>query len=253
MSIIIRTTFSNSSWNGRCRAPYRDPRCFMCLNKTLGVESPKPFDELCSGDCWERDLCVQYKWGCTPKGSVFGTRAYLGAKVYFVFKQVDGNYTLWAVSTVRDVDRNVMQCGKPITEKGFSFIHFVPFKPLPEDQLVRNLTVKDLVGISNWRMGRHRYIDAERGAFFEQMIRGESELPVPSETIPEIQNTHNTLESDYSIKIELETTPQINDKLVEIAQREGRAMEDLVREAIAEWLRDREKDIEISQARVKKQ
>jgi hypothetical protein len=151
-------------------------------------------------------------------------------KVFFVFKQRDGRYTLWGKTTVQRIDDKLVEEGKDY-EVGFAFIHFNPFEPLPRDKWKRNLTDVDLVG-QKWLMGLHRYIDTGRESFLERLIEG-GKPETPVEALAVAPSSGNSV---LNIKI----MPHIKKKLEEIAYAEGRQKDDIVREAIAEWLKGRE-------------
>lgn len=231
MGIIIRTLYNNQSWQAPCDNPYKDTGCGFCLMPNVAIKPPSINDEICTGKCWEQSLCIKYRWGCTPRGTTFGGRAHIGMKAFFVYKQLDGNYTLWGKTTVQSIDKKIIEEGDEIIEKGFAFINFSPFEALPKDKWVRDLTAQQLVG-KKWLMGRHRYIDTGRENYLEQLIeritterRAEGPIITPS-----LNN------SSLIIKLK----PNILEKLEEIAYKEGREKDEIVREAIAEWLKGRE-------------
>jgi len=85
--------------------------------------------------------------------------------VYFVFTQPNGKYTLWGITTVNGVDNAIKKDGEN-RERGFSFMHFSPFEPLPEDKWVQDLSAQQLVG-KKWLTGRFRYIKRK---LIEQLI-----------------------------------------------------------------------------------
>ena len=226
MGILIRTLYNNQGWEGLCNSPSKDRSCSLCFEPNVNIRPPSPSDEICTGNCWERNLCIKYRWGCTPQGRAFGKRAYIGMKAFFVYKQSDGNYTLWGKTTVQNIDDKVLEDGED-DERGFAFIHFTPFEPLPKDKWVHNLTAYELVG-EEWRQGRYRYIDGKREAYLEQLIEGTlAERP--------IEPSHS---GDLTLSIKI--MPNIEEKLEEIASKEGRQKDEIVREAIAEWLKGRE-------------
>ena len=230
MGIIIRTLYNNQGWQAPCNSPYKDMGCRLCFEPNVNIRPPSVADEICTGNCWERNLCVKYRWGCTPQGRTFGGRAYVDMKAFFVYKQLDGNYTLWGKTTVQSIDDRVLEEGED-DEKGFAFIHFSPFEPLSKDKWVRGLSAQQLVG-KRWLMGRHRYIDTGRETYLEQIIeegKSETRPEGPIITPPPSGMTLN-------IKI----MPNIEEKLEEIAYKEGRQKDEIVREAIAEWLKGRE-------------
>lgn len=233
MAIIIRVAYNNKGWSGACNAPGKDRLCWQCFTGTLRVTGPKRDDEVCSGDCWERRICTHYRWGCTPKGRVYGPDAYPGAKVFFVFKQPDGNYTLWGKSTVKSIDTEPRSSSFDF-ENGYAFIHFNPFEPLNHDKWIANLSDVQLVG-AKWLQGRHRYIDEAREKYLDQLIEVGSnnssiEMPVTVKT----QN-----DGDTGIDITFTVRKNINQKLETISAEEGRTIEELIREAIAGWLKRR--------------
>ena len=231
MGIMIRVLFNNRGWQAACTDPYRDTYCHRCIDPNVNIDPPTVSDDnICNGDCWERYICTKYRWGCTPKGSVFGSNARVGMKVFLVFRQPDGRYTLWGRTTVQDVEKKVREDGGK-DEKGFSFIHFDQFEPLPKEKWVMNLTDYQLVG-KEWHQGRYRYTDALRDAYLEQLVeKGEVE-DEPEVVITATKPTATNL----SVRI----MPNIDERLEEIAAEEGRQKDEIVREALAEWLRRRE-------------
>ncbi len=230
MSMIIRVLYNNQGWRGSCQAPGKDIGCWQCFEENVDIKLPQRTDEVCTGHCWEQHLCVDYKWGCTPKGRVFGYQAYPETKVFFVFKQPDGNYTLWGKTTIRAVDDEPREEGQDY-EVGFAFIHFNPFEPLPKERWVKNLSSVQLVD-KQWLMGRYRYIDAEREAYLEQLIEGE--VPREQTGMPAVAPTSD------GIGLNIYVTPSIHKKLEGMAKEEGRSIDEIVREAIAEWMKGRQ-------------
>lgn len=230
MGIVIRTLYNNQGWEAPCNSPSNDMNCKFCFKPNVAIKPPKYYDEVCSGNCWERNICVKYHWGCPPPGRAFGGRAYIGMKAFFVYKQLDGNYTLWAKATVQSIDDEPLKEGEE-DEKGFAFMHFSPFKPLPKDKWVRDLTAQELVG-KEWRQGRHRYIDGKREAYLEQLIeRTMAERPAGV-------RTSSLANSDATLNVKIARS--IEEKLEEMATKEGRQKDEIIREAIAEWLKGRE-------------
>ena len=171
MSIIIRTLFNNQGWHAPCVNPDNDWRCEACFPRHGGepsVDVGKPSVNekgICTTVCWDQLICTDYRWGCTPKGNIFGSRAHVGEHAYFVFKQPNGKYTLWGITTVNSRDNAIMKDGEN-WERGFSFMHFTPFESLPEDKWVRDLSAQELVG-NKWGSGRFRYI---KRILIEQLI-----------------------------------------------------------------------------------
>jgi len=230
MGMVIRVLYNNQDWKSPCETPGKDIGCWHCFASAfLGIDPPSQDDKECKGHCWEQHLCVEYKWGCTPKGRTFGYQAYRGIKVFFVFKQPDGNYTLWAKTTVRDIDAEPADKGRDY-EVGFTFIHFDPFEPLSKEKWVKNLRDVQLVG-EKWLMGRYRYIDTEKEDYLEQLIEGgasKERAQMPATTL-----------TSNNISLIINVTPNIHKKLESIANEEGRPIDEIVREAIAEWMKGR--------------
>jgi len=195
----------------------------------VAIKPPTPTDEVCTGNCWELHLCSEYRWGCIPKGRVFGHRAYPGANVFFVFKQPDGKYTLWGETTVHSIDDKPLDEGRD-DEMGFAFIHFNQFEPIPREKWVINLTDIQLVD-EKWLMGRYRYINSEREAYLEQLIEG----PVPENRAKSL----SVAPRQNSRTLNISVVPAVYDRLEYIANEEGRQIDEIVREAVAEWLRER--------------
>ena len=230
MGIVIRTLYNNQNWQVPCKNPGKDSGCWRCFEDILDIKPPSLNDEKCTGHCWDQHLCNEYKWGCTPKGRRFGNRAHPGMKVFFVFKQRDGRYTLWGKTTVQRIDDKLVEEGKDY-EVGFAFIHFNPFEPLPRDKWKGNLTDVDLVG-QKWLMGLHRYIDAEREIKLEQLAEG---------IVPERGGESLvTAELLTTTTLNVNVAPNVYKKLKDIADKEGRQIDEIIREAIAEWLKGRE-------------
>ena len=229
MGMVIRTLYNNQDWRARCKHPYKDGGCWLCFEDNVDIRPPSRTDEICSGHCWEQHLCAEYRWGCIPKGATFGRRAYPGMTVFFVFKQPDGNYTLWGKSTVRNVDDKPLEQGGD-DEVGFAFVRFEPFKPLPRDKWISNLRDIQLVG-QKWLMGRHRYINAEQEAYLQEMCeRGVAERPLQSAM---------GVSTGSDVTLNIMVMPNVYRRLESIARDEGRRVDEIVREAIAEWLKER--------------
>ena len=82
---------------------------------------------------------------------------------------------------------------------------------------------------ADWRQGRFRYIDRDRELYLEKLIKGER---------PEVTQGAATTLSGTSV-LNIEIMPHINDQLEKIAHQEGRQKDEIIREAIAEWLKGR--------------
>ncbi|MFA5367407.1 MAG: hypothetical protein WC333_05970 [Dehalococcoidia bacterium] len=223
MGIVFRVLYNNKDWKARCATPGKDDQCWLCFEDELEITMPKRDSEECTGHCWEQHLCVDYKWGCTPKGRKYGNRARPGVKAFFVFKQSDGRYTLWGKTIVRSVDSKV-------GEDGYAYVYFNAFKPLPKDKWVKDLKDTDLVEES-WRIGRHRFIRQERENALDRLIDG---IATPQETKVASVTRHGS-----SISLNIDISANIYKKLEEIAEEEGREIDEVIRESIAGWLRKR--------------
>ena len=231
MGMVIRVLYNNQGWKSACVRPGTDNLCQKCFAETnIDIRMPHMDDEVCSGLCWERDICTRYEWGCTPKGRKFGLRANEGAKVYMVFQQPDKKYTLWGVTEIADVN---VPPSRELIEHEIDYkqwMHFVPFEPLPKENWLRNLTHYDLVG-EQWRQGRHRYISEEKEAELDDRISGI--------TPQRLSLVATSSSASRSRVMKIDFAPSIRDRLIENSNAEGRQPEDIIKEAVAEWLRDR--------------
>jgi hypothetical protein len=232
MGIIIRVLYNNKNWESACSRPGMDSLCQKCFAETnIDIRRPSKDDEACTGLCWERDICTNYEWGCTPKGKKFGRRAYEGVKVFLVFQQPDHKYTLWGVTKINAV--NVPPKRKLIDHETDykQWMSFVPFKPLRRNQWVKNLRDIDLVN-EQWRQGRHRFISVEKEAELDRRIEGmPPQAPSLGSVAPSLVNIDKTFTVTFA--------PNIRDSLTEVSNAEGRQPEEIIKEAIAEWLRAR--------------
>lgn len=232
MGMVIRLLYNNQDWKSPCTHPGTGSLCHKCFaDSNIDIKRPSKNDEICSGLCWERDLCTNFEWGCTPKGRKFGNRAYEGIKVFFVFQQPDHKYTLWATTKVKNV--NVPPIRQLIAhEIGYNYwMRFVPFEPLPKDKWVRDLRDINLVD-KQWRQGRHRFITPEKKTDLEGLIEGTTSKERFSK--PDIR-----LPISDEKAVSITFSSNIYRRLVEVGKVEGRQIEEIVKEAIAEWLRAR--------------
>ena len=235
MGIVIRVLYNNQGWQAPCKTPgtrntpNRDSLCWLCFRGNVNIRMPSLDNEDCDGHCWEQHICTEYRWGCTPKGKIFGSRVYPGMKVFLIYKQPDGNYTLWGKTTVSSVDKSISG-GDREDEAGFSFIHFDAFEPLPGEKWVPNLSDIQLVG-EKWLQGRYRYVKDEREAYLEGLTEGAS-IENQTTIIREPLHVSNT-------NLNINISPNIYEKLQIVADVEGRQIDEIVRESIAEWLRSR--------------
>lgn len=227
MGLVIRVLYNNQSWQAPCKQPGKDALCWLCFEDNVAIKAPLREDEICSGHCWEQYLCTQFRWGCTPKGRIFGGRAHIDQKVFLVYKQRDGNYTLWGKTTVQAFDPKPVEEGGD-DEVGFAFVHLNPFEPLPKEKWIHNLSDIQLVG-EKWLMGRYRYIDAEHETYLEKSIErpiSEHKTGGPAIALPVV-----------ATRLDLMIAPNIREKLESIASEEGREIDEIVRQAIAEWIK----------------
>lgn len=232
MDIVIVTLFNNEGWQGPCKNPDKDGRCYICFPRDgakpiVDIGRPKVDEQgFCTGgECWEKCLCTtKSRWGSYPPGREFGKQAQPGMKAYFVYRQPDGKYTLWGKTMVQDVNV-VGEDGK------YKYLHFEPFKPLPEDKWARGLAAKELTG-KQWRQGRYRYIDSVREAYLERLIEKGKQFEREIETSPSIPGD--------SVALNIQIKRNIKERLERASDKEGREIKDVVREAIAEWLKGRE-------------
>jgi len=165
MAIIIRHQFNNQDWAGPCQHPGQDSRCYECFQPNVAIASPRWGDSVCSGNCWERYLRTDFRWGCAPKGNVFGRRLNPGDDAFLVHRQTYTSprlYTLWAVARVKSIDVH------PRNVDGFAFMEFQPFDPLPRWE--PDLQAEDLVG-KPWGQGNHRFISEAQAARIRSLIR----------------------------------------------------------------------------------
>lgn len=214
MGIVIRVAFNDKDWKGACLHPLTDPMHYQCREHRVNV-GPIKEDSMgfCTTKCWERELCNKYRWE-NVLGD-WGTRAYSGANVYFVYRQPSGLYTLWGKSQVSQISGNE--------------IFFTPFQPLAKWKT--DLRPKqDLVG-KDWKQGFYRYIDAVQEDKLDRLIEG-------GERQFDDRRDSTSLDS-AATHIEIALKPHIAAKLQRIAEEEGREIEDVVREAIGEWLKSR--------------
>lgn len=230
MGVVLRVAYNNSSWRGPCKNPLDDPMRFeQCIKQKIRVgtrrEQDAPLDRIgqrengeCTATCWEQKLCTDHLWH-----TALGTwrQAQEGDKAYFVFREAGrgGLYTLWGRSRVAQV-------------KGPDIYFEESFEPLPQSKWRQHLTARQLVG-NEWKQGFYRYVDALQEDKLDSLVEGgepeaaqSGKLSVPSA---------DSLASPVSVELK----PHVREKLERIALEEGRDVEEVVREAVGEWLRSR--------------
>ncbi len=164
MDIIIRTAFNNQNWMGKCRNADKDPRLYKCQEKIVDVKFPNDgaFKTDKNGTCaclWcnESALCTEYRWVSDKSFEK------ANGKAFFVFPDTDNNLVLWGTSQVDHVEKG----------RNSYYLYLKEFKPLPEDNWVRDISAQDLFGTS-WGRGTYRYLDEEQKNHLEYLIKNKS-------------------------------------------------------------------------------
>jgi len=161
MGMIIRVAFNKEEWSGRCKNADKDPRLFKCQKRKVDTRyDPDDKGNCLSEDCWEQTLCT-YSGYWMGRGNFDRNRAI--GDVFFVYQAVNKDYVLWGKSKVKSVEGNK--------------ISFEPFKPMPPEKWVRDLSAKklaELAGVKKWGFGTYRYIDTEREATLNDLIQREN-------------------------------------------------------------------------------
>jgi hypothetical protein len=227
MAILFRVAYNNQGWAAPCESPGKDEKCRKCFDGSLNIIAPDHEDETCSGLCWERDLCRNFEWGNTVKHRRFGSDVTGGDTAFFVFRQLGGGYTLWATTKVTAINIPPI---RDLTGHEIGYEHwlrFEPFKPLPEQKWVKNLSDRDLTG-TKWGQGGFRYLTDKK----------EEELLARIEGIqPRGDISVEAIKPDKEAMLVLPMPAVLLKKLEEAAQADGRSIEDISRQAIAEWLK----------------
>jgi hypothetical protein len=240
-AIILRVLYNNGQYRAKCTFP--DPLCWKCIEARrdldrgrplkLNIVPPKLDDKDCSGVCWERDLLKALDWGNDQRFP----RVIPGMKAYLVFERKNDKnrigYSLWGSTTVKGVDesttRKISQDSK---DRYRHWIHFEPFDPLPRDIWSTVLADRDLVG-SSWRQGFYRYVyDEGREAFLRKLASGTPYEEASRELSP-IASADKMAGGGL-------LAPHIEQKVQEIADNHGRTREEIIRQAVAEWLKKQE-------------
>lgn len=241
MSIVIRMLYNNQGWNGKCKYPFEDPLCWKCQEARQDLVQGKPLklyitppnfgDKECSGGCWEQALLCNnnFDWGSDQHfRGVFP-----GIKVYLVFEQKNDKsnrieYRLWGSTTIKSVNKPPKRKLEHDTEKYKYWIYMEPFEPLPKEKWSKVLSDKDLIG-SKWGQGFYRYIREEgREIFLEKLALG-----VPFE---DAVSKLNVAQSTGEIIKHGLLAPNIEQTVREIAMSQGRTINDIIKQAVFEWL-----------------
>jgi hypothetical protein len=234
--LVIRTAFNNQGWAGRCKEPVtKDRRCHKCVDAVFFINEGKPIKEdqdgYCTGDgsgmyksnqflrnlephwCWEQLLCRKLFWG-NPLGQ--WRWVFIGMPVYFVYGERDRTLTLWGHSTIDRIENDFDE---------YPLIYFKPFEPLPEKKWVKGLTAEEIYG-KLWKMGTYRYLDENHERYLASLVAGEGRRKVAAS-------------EPYEEQLTLGLRGDMKEKLVRIAENEGRGVEELLREAVAKMVRER--------------
>jgi hypothetical protein len=230
-AVIIRTVYNNNGWAGPCKKPISEDsyKCYKCVKgEVVGVNGGEKISEdnngYCIGEigsiipgdkwCWEQTLCSNYFWRNLRGQWRYAT---VGMPVYFVYTEYDGSLTLWAETIIDEIDN----------EHDYPTLKFRPFDPLPKNKRVTGLTGEKLTGKS-WRQGAYRYPNENHKNYIASLLLGES-IDAP---------TTNLSPAGYKT-INLKLKNDIRNKLIKIANDEGRELDDLIREALAKLIRER--------------
>jgi hypothetical protein len=240
-AIVLRVLHNNSQYSAKCTLP--DPLCWKCLEARrdldqgkplkLNITPPRPNDTKCSGACWERDLLKYRDWGSDQDFR----RVLPGMKAYLVFEQKNDKnkigYCLWGSPTVEVVNQSTArEISQDSRVKYGYWIHFKPFDPLPREKWSRVLSDRDLVG-SSWRRGFYRYIyDEGRQAFLDKLALG-----IPYEEASRELTPITSVDKMAGGSL---LAPHIEQKVQEIADNHGRTRDEIIRQAVADWLKKQE-------------
>jgi len=136
-------------------------------------------------------------------------------------------YTLWGFSKVTAVN---VSPKRPLSGHEISYdywLNFAPFQPLSEQKWVKNLTDINLTG-EEWRQGGFRYLSEKK----EHELLARIDGTYSTSEIPEI-----AIKSEKESVLALPIPNLLLKKLKDAAQTDGRSIEDISRQAIAEWLK----------------
>ena len=238
-ALLLRVLYENSKWREKCLSPFTDPLCWKCQEARRDLDqgkvtklniTPPEIDDVgdkrCSGRCWEASLAKDFEWGSDKH-----FRGLLpGMKVFLVFEQKNNNtkkieYCIWGSTIITHI--NVPQLAHPDSSYKY-WIRLKEFEPLPHEKWSNPMSDKDLLG-TKWGQGFYRYIYNESHvAFLEKIVSGVpiEEAGIKLNLVPPAVKTKNVLLS-----------ANIEEKIKEIANSQGRTRDDIIRQAVAEWLK----------------
>jgi hypothetical protein len=145
----------------------------------------------------------------------------VGMPVYFVYREWDNSLTLRGHSSIKGVVNELDE------KYDHPTLYFEPFEPLPTDEWITGLTGESITG-SSWRQGLYRHLSEEREAYLNSLVH-RTEVRTPVVTAPV---------SDFE-KITISLRRDIKEKIESIAFDEGREIDEIIREALAKFIRDR--------------
>ena len=155
VGMLIRTTFNNAGWAGKCTNAKRDARLFKCQLNVVDIGHGEfTTDErgICTSGCDEEMLCVDFRWpghqGRVNKKKAQGT-------AFFVFPNVNSSLTLWGRATIAGTEGNS--------------VCLLPFSPLPQDEWIWDLRAQEILG-KQWGQGTYRFIDSGIQSRLERVI-----------------------------------------------------------------------------------
>jgi hypothetical protein len=241
-ALLLRVLYENAQWKEKCLSPFTDPLCWKCQEERRDLDqgkitklniTPPQIDDVdgkrCSGRCWEASLARYFEWGSDKHFR--GLMA--GMKVFLMFEEKNNNtkkieYRIWGSTIVTHV--NVQQLAHPDSSYRY-WIRLKPFEPLPREKWSNPMSDRDILG-TKWGQGFYRYIyDEAQVAILEKIVSGV--------TIEEAGIKPNLAQPAAKTKKLLLST-NIEEKVKEIADSQGRSRDDIIRQAVAEWLKKQE-------------
>ena len=242
-ALVLRTLYNNRGWKDKCVSPFNDPLCWRCQDARKKIAQGKSIDLVftppnvddvggkeCSGKCWEQKFAKDnnFKWGSKKQ---YGVRS--GERVFLVFEKKNHNtkkieYRIWGSTIVSQV--NIEQQADPTSNYKY-WLRLKEFEALPPEKWSQPLSDIELIG-SQWKQGAYRYIyDEAQVAFLEKLVSGAP--------MKEVGNKSNFVSLAVKTKDEL-LSPNIEQKVQEIAKSQGRTRDDIIKQAVFEWLKRQE-------------